>query len=360
MKRSVTTSETPSVTLIVPTRDRAGLVERTIESLLAQDYGALELIVLDDGSTDDTQRLLERYARSADGRFRWSRHQHMGQAQTLNRGFEMAEGELVGYVSSDDLLLPGAVTRLVEEIRDYPQAVLVYPTYRVIDEAGEVIGAMNPPEYSRAESVRLQDTIVGPGAIFRRGAVEQAGGWNPDYLYLGDFDFWLRLSGVGGFRRIPEPLACWRRHDGALTVANRGPDMAFERIRLLDELYAGDVPADLEEVRGEAYRNAFILAALVVAPGANSAGERYYVADSHARTVSSEAGPANPEAKIADLRRRLAEQERVIGDLTATANALRQELESGHPLLGLASRLAPTRLQLLARRLLHRGARPSA
>lgn len=340
-----------SVTLVIPTHDRAALVQRAIDSVLDQDHEPLDLIVIDDGSTDETPEVLERYAAAHPERFRWSRHANIGQAQTLNRGFEMADGELVGYLSSDDTLLPGAVRALAGTLAEDSEAVLAHPAYLVVDEAGAILDTITPPEYSRVESVRLQDTIVGPGALFRRSALRRAGGWSADYRYLADFEFWLRLSTVGAFKRVERPLACWRRHAGAITVSDRGLEMARERIRLLDDVYSGEVPPELAAVRGQAYRNAFILAAIVAAPGVNAAGERYYIADSHARAVSSESGPASAEAKVAEMRRRLADQQRIIEELTETAQTLRAAMLGRHPLLGAMARFAPARVRRAARRL---------
>jgi hypothetical protein len=344
--------DTAAVSIVVPTFDRAALLEQALESAILQDHPSVEVVVVDDGSTDRTPDILERYAADHPARFRFARQANAGQASALARGFDLARGDLVGYLSSDDLLLPGAVTKLVRALTAAPRAVLAYPGYQVIDDRGDVVDTITPPEYSRVESVRLQDTVVGPGALFRRSVLERIEGWSPDYRYLGDFDFWLRMSRLGPFVRVPEPLACWRRHDEALTVAERGLDMARERIRLLDELYAGGGQAELEVVRGEAYRNAFVLAAIVAAPGANEAGERYYIADSHARAVSVASGPENPEAKLAEMRERVAGQRGEIDELRAEVASLRADLLRQRPAMRMAARLLPSRLRPLARRLL--------
>ncbi len=107
------TEREPLVTIIVPAYNRAGgLLEETLDSILGQDYANLECLVLDDGSTDQTPQVLERYAEGHPQRMRWERHENMGQAKTINRGFEMARGELIGYLNSDDLFLPGAIAKL--------------------------------------------------------------------------------------------------------------------------------------------------------------------------------------------------------------------------------------------------------
>jgi glycosyltransferase involved in cell wall biosynthesis len=344
----------PSVTIVVPTLDRAGLLERAVESVLAQDHPRLELLVLDDGSTDATPEVLARYAAEHPGRLRWERHPNMGQARTLNRGFEMARGELVGYLSSDDLLLPGALARLAGALAAEADAVLAYPAYHVIDAAGATVDTVTPIAYSRRESVRLGDTIVGPGALFRRAALDEVGGWDPDLRYLGDLDFWLRLCRVGEFRLVEEPLACWRRHEAAATLAGDGIEMARERIAVVERIYADDVPPELAEVRVEAYRNALILAAVVAGPGLNSPVERYHVFDSHARVISEAAGAAGPEAELDELRARVATQRSTIAELRRVNAELRATLAERRPLLSRAAGLTPRALRPYARRLFAR------
>ncbi len=107
----------PLVSVVVPTYERAGFVETAVVSLLEQDYPALEVLAIDDGSRDETSVVLARIAeRFAPDRFRWWQQENAGQAMTINRGLDQARGELLGYLSSDDYLLPGAISRLVEAL----------------------------------------------------------------------------------------------------------------------------------------------------------------------------------------------------------------------------------------------------
>jgi glycosyltransferase involved in cell wall biosynthesis len=331
-----TDSAKPLVTIIVPAYNRAGgLLEQTLDSILSQDYPNIELLVLDDGSTDQTPEVLERYATRHPERMRWERHENMGQARTLNKGFEMARGEYVGYISSDDQFLPGAISKLAQVLIDDPEAVLVYPSYEVIDEDGEVVNRIVPPEYSRVESVRLQDTIVGPGAIYRAAEGAAAGPWRREYLYLADFEFWLRLSLRGPFVRLTEPLAAWRRHEGALTLADTGRTMAEERLRLLDEVIAGDSEGSLRPVQAEAYRNAYVLGATVVARAPDPLSSRFHIVDRHARVTAQASGSEDADERLDRARVRMAAQERRIGELerqVATGAA-------GGPARGFAARL---------------------
>jgi glycosyl transferase family 2 len=311
------------VTIVVPVFNRAGpLLSAALDSLLSQDHPGLDVLAIDDGSTDATPEVLAEYAEGNPGRFRWERQENQGQAAALNRGFELAEGTLLGYLSSDDVLLEGAVSRLAAELERRDDAVLAYPAYRIIDEAGEVIDTITPPEYSRVESVRLQDTIVGPGPLVRAGALRRAGGLRSDLRYLGDMELWLRLAKLGPFARVDEPLACWRRHGGALTIADQGREMAEERLRILDEVLAADPEPELVAIQDQAYRNALVLSATVIAPGFNDPGERYFVVDRHARQVSAAAGAESTEERLAGAREQVAAQRQRIAALEREKEAL--------------------------------------
>jgi glycosyltransferase involved in cell wall biosynthesis len=346
------------VTIVVPVYNRAGrLLQEALESLLSQDCPNLEILAIDDGSTDATPDVLAEYARRHPDRLRWTRQENQGQAATLNRGFAMAEGSLLGYLSSDDVVLEGAISRLAGELRASGDAVLAYPAYRIIDEGGEVIDTITPPEYSRVESVRLQDTIVGPGALYRADALRRAGPIRTDLRYLWDKELWLRLGLLGRFVRVPEPLACWRSHGGALTVAERGREMAEERLRILDGVFAEEADPELLAVRDQAYRNAFVLGATVVGPGFNGPGERYFVVDRHARAVSSRGGPESSEDRLADAREQLAAQRQRTAELEREVQGLREALLERRPLARLAYEHAPRPLRGLARRIWASGSR---
>src|SRR6185312_5624338 len=121
------TGTRPGVSIVLATYNRHEWLRLAMDSVLGQSYPNTELLVMDDGSTDETPDLLEDYARRhPPERFRFSRHENMGQARTLNRGYEMARGEILGYLSDDDLLSRGAVARLIAELGEHPDAVAVY------------------------------------------------------------------------------------------------------------------------------------------------------------------------------------------------------------------------------------------
>ncbi|RII27588.1 MAG: hypothetical protein CXR31_04945 [Geobacter sp.] len=245
----------PLVSIITPAYNRANLLEETIESILSQDYPNLEYIVLDDGSTDATLEVIKRY----EGRLRWDSHPNMGETLTVNKGFSMTGGEIVGVVNSDDPLLPGAITRIVRALLARPNAVVAYPDWQLIDEHGAALQVVMCRDFvSTADMVRGHYCLPGPGAFCRRSVIEGTGGRDPSFRYVGDFDFWLRAGLIGDFVRIPEVLATFRTHAGSATVSSQSTDMANEHIRVIEKVFDGcKVRNDLEQIRAESLLNAY-------------------------------------------------------------------------------------------------------
>lgn len=345
----MTSSEQPQVTVVMPVTKSRFLAE-AIESALGQDFPNLEVLALNDGSKDpELPVILERFAASDPERFRFVSHENMGQSATINRGIGLARGEIAGYLSDDDLLLPGAISRLVAALVATPGAVVAYPGYEIVDESGGVIDTITPTAYSLVESVRLHDSIVGAGAFFSTATFREVGGWDTTLRFRGDYDFWLRMAAQGPIVRIAEPLAAWRYHPAASTVAATGLRMSNESLRVLEKVYAADpLPAGLEEVRNQAFRNAFIQAAMVLTLGANDPGERFFVDDRHMPRISRVAGEAGGNEALLSGQ---------VGRLTQEVESLRGALAQREEEITYLSRPWWWRL---SRGLVPAGARPRA
>jgi len=250
----------PRVTVITPAYNRADYIEKVIQSVLDQDYPNIEYIVLDDGSTDDTPAVLHRYR----DRIRAFAHENMGETRTVNRGFELATGEIIGIVNSDDPLLPSAVRRAVETFFANPDVVVVYPDWNMIDAAGNPIETIHTFEYRYVDMLRWHHCVPGPGAFFRKSLVDRIGGRDPQFRYIADFDFWLRAGLVGPFQRIPEVLATFRHHATGASSSGKGLVMAREHIKLVQKIYArADLPIAARRVRREAFSSANYVAGAV-------------------------------------------------------------------------------------------------
>ena len=251
-------SDVPPVSIVIPAYNHARFLGQAIESVLAQTYAGVELIVLDDGSTDGTRQLLAHYG----GRFRWETQANMGQAATVNKGWGMATGELLGYLSADDYLHPSAVTRAVDCLGRHGDAVAAYSDFVQVDGDSRALRTIRTPEFSYHDMVLGGVCAPGPGTFFRRAAYARAGGWNPALRRIPDFEYWLRLGMQGRFQRIAEVLAYYRVHEGAQSFSAVDEARADEFTIVIDALLAHPLlPSSLRDRRRQAEANALLYAA---------------------------------------------------------------------------------------------------
>jgi glycosyltransferase involved in cell wall biosynthesis len=249
---------TPLVSIITPAYNRAPYLDETIQSVLEQDYPRVEYIILDDGSTDNTREVLQKYT----GRLTWETHPNMGETRTVNKGWGMASGEILATVNSDDPLLPGAVSTAVAFLGWRPEILVAYPDWVYIGPNSEVIGHVQVPQYDYLYMLTRHHCIVGPGAFIRRRAFDLAGMRDPAFRYVADFEYWLRLGLYGPFARIPQTLATFRVHADSASVSHMGAAMAAEHIRLMHEFYSRpDLPVEVQKVRRAAFSSAHRVAA---------------------------------------------------------------------------------------------------
>lgn len=198
--------------------------------MLTQTYPAVEYIVVDDGSTDITPDVIRSYA----NRLVSIRHENIGQAASLNKGWGLGSGDYLGYISADDRLLPSAVESLVQALDADPAAVVAYGDFNVIDETGaEIVAGKKTADYTK--NGLLKDLIChpGPAALFRRDGFERVGGWDPQLRFVSDFEFWLRLCDVGHFVRVPKVLADYRVHRESGSVKALTPAKAEEIVTVM-------------------------------------------------------------------------------------------------------------------------------
>lgn len=230
----------PLVSIVTPAYNQADYLAATIDSILAQDYPNIEYLVLDDGSTDATPDVLARYA----GIVRWERQANMGQSRTLNKGWAQACGKYLGYLSSDDLLLPTAISTLVDALEHRPDVVVAYCDFDLIDRDGKRTGMVRSPDYDHR---RMTEELVcppGPGALFTSALFRRIGGWDEQLRSIPDFEYWLRAGRVGPFLRIPQVLAQYRVHEASTGIRPIPVERSMELVDAMNRYWAGaDTPA---------------------------------------------------------------------------------------------------------------------
>ncbi len=205
----------------------AEYLEATILSVLAQDYSPIEYIILDAESTDHTPEILKRYA----DRVTVIVAPDDGPADSIHKGLLRAKGEIVAWLSADDLLLPDAVRSAVEALANHPEALGVYGDAQWIQANGKVIGAYPTHTYDR-HLLDRECFICQPACFFRKDAYSVARGIDPHLRYTFDWDLWIRMAGIGPFAHVRGLWAQSRMHSSNLTLGQRG-QVLDESIALL-------------------------------------------------------------------------------------------------------------------------------
>jgi glycosyltransferase involved in cell wall biosynthesis len=208
----------PLVSIVTPSFEQGAFLEETMLSVLDQDYPRIEYVVVDGGSTDGSVDIIRRHA---DRLAWWTSEPDRGQADALNKGFARTRGEYVGWLCSDDTLLPGAISRLVGALEADPTLVLaygdaVYTDARSARKDQALSGDWDPARMVREAQVRNQQ----PASLYTRHGWEAAGPLDEDAWYYLDFQFTVRLAGAGGGVHVPEPVATYRIHPGGKSTGD--------------------------------------------------------------------------------------------------------------------------------------------
>ena len=217
-------------TVIIPVYNGAAYVSGAIESALGQTERDIEVIVVDDGSTDGTPEVLRRYT---DSRLHVIRQRNAGPSAARNRGIAASRGEWVGFLDADDTWRPGKIAAHLKRAAEVPEAALTYSSVLVRDHKGAPIRTLYADREGWVlESLLFGNFIRGGGSstMVRRDALEQVGPFDPEIKYGEDWELWLRIAAAYPFAAIAEPLTCRvERPDsyGTHTAAMRDDCLAF-------------------------------------------------------------------------------------------------------------------------------------
>lgn len=218
----------PLVTIVTPSYNQGPFIRQTIESVLTQDYPSIEYIIMDGGSTDETAAIAEEYS----SRLRFVSERDRGQSHAINKGFQAARGQIVAWINSDDVLLPGAVTHAVRAFEKNPSVGAVYGEGYLIDRDGNVTGRFPATEkFNLWKLVYTSDYILQQTVYFRR-AVFDAVGYLDEGLNWGmDWDILVRIAKLYGLEYVPEYMGCLREYAEAKTFSG-----GIRRFRELAEI----------------------------------------------------------------------------------------------------------------------------
>jgi GT2 family glycosyltransferase len=197
----------PVVSIVTPSFNQRDFIAATIDSVLAQTYPHVELLVMDGGSTDGTLDVLRAYG----DRVRWISEKDDGQADAINKGFARTSGEILGWLNSDDTLEEDAIRIAVEYLSKHPDVAMIYGDANFIDATGNFIRECAHIEpFDAQRLLHYSDFIVQPAAFFRRSAFEAVGGLDASLHFAMDYDLWLKLARRFKIDYVPKVLANYR------------------------------------------------------------------------------------------------------------------------------------------------------
>jgi glycosyltransferase involved in cell wall biosynthesis len=207
----------PLVSVVTPSFNQARFLERTMQSVLGQDYPRVEYIVVDGGSTDASPGIIRNYSSRLAW---WISEPDGGQTDAINKGFAHAHGEILAWLNSDDTWLPGAAAAAVEAFSQNPDCGLIYGAANYIDEQDRVIG--------RFPSAQTDDRLLRQGyvhipqqaAFFRGDLWRTVGPLDPSFYFAMDYDLWTRIAARARLKFVPQVWANFRIHGAAKTIAS--------------------------------------------------------------------------------------------------------------------------------------------
>lgn len=209
----------PTISVLMPVYNTERYVAKAVDSVLSQTFTDFEFLIVDDGSTDNTLKILQEYA-SRDARIHLTSRENWGLTKSLNELLTHARGEFVARLDADDIALPQRFEKQVQFLQEHPDVVCVGSALDWIDDRGQFIAHCPMPE----ENDELQRLMLGgisllhhPCAMIRRVALNQVGGYDETLPYAEDLDLWLRLGEIGNLANLKESLVLYRLHSQSLS-----------------------------------------------------------------------------------------------------------------------------------------------
>lgn len=223
------------LTIVTPSYNQGIFLERTILSVLSQGIESIQYLVFDGGSTDNSIEILEKY----NGRLSYVSRKDDGQSDAVNKGFMSADGDIIGWLNSDDIYYPGVLPKVLQFFEDNPEIEVVYGNADHIDEYDQFMEEYYTESWDY-EKLKEICYICQPAVFFRRSIIERHGVLNKKLKYCMDYEFWLRIGMSSEFYHMKEKLAGSRLYLDNKTLGSRRA-VHEEIIMMLKDKF-GEVP----------------------------------------------------------------------------------------------------------------------
>lgn len=203
------------ISIILPTYNGGRYIKQSINSCLRQTYTNLELIIVDDGSSNEIEDIIKSYS---DRRIKYFKHKkNLGLAQALNTGFANSIGEYLTWVSDDNFYIPEAIVTMVEALKEKQKIDFVYANFYVVDERGEIIRRVKVP----SSKILNRYNCIGPCFLYRRIVYDRLGEFDPRFYFAEDYEYWLRVKNQFRLQRLNKFLCYYRLHKNSLSSQHK-------------------------------------------------------------------------------------------------------------------------------------------
>lgn len=244
---------TPLVSVLIPAYNCEAYVIEAVSSMLSQTFSDFELLVIDDGSTDSTRKLLESMH---DPRIRLvTNESNIGLIGTLNRGLELAIGRYIARMDADDISAPERLEKQVQYFEEHPEIHVLGSMVNLINEQGKVFGTIAgyPKDADEIHRYLLRECcLIHPSVMFRKDTVLTAGGYSSSARHAEDYDLWLRLSDHHKIANLPDKLVSYRMHRNQVSIKNLATQhqiaQSCRMAALKRRSMLGEVVSDVEQV----------------------------------------------------------------------------------------------------------------
>jgi len=215
MAQQITNEKYPLVSIVTPSYNQAQFLEKTILSVLNQNYPSLEYIIIDGGSTNGSIEIIKKYQKYLTY---WISEKDEGMYDAINKGLKIASGDFLAYLNSDDLYLPNTVQTVVDYFQSHPDISLIYGDCNFIDSEGRFLYSYHYPAFKWDRFIVLNWSSIPQQATFwRRDIHKKIGYFNPEFKMAGDFEFYARVGKHFQIDHLKKVLATYRLHKKSLS-----------------------------------------------------------------------------------------------------------------------------------------------
>ncbi|MDH5573807.1 MAG: glycosyltransferase [Gammaproteobacteria bacterium] len=205
------------VSVVTPSYNQGEYIRRTIESVLSQDYPDIEYIVMDGGSTDNTVDILKEY----DGKITWVSEKDNGQTHAINKGINICTGDIIAYLNSDDIYLPGTISKIVKEFNKKPEVDFIYGDFWGIDKHDKILSKVKTIPFDNNILIYDANFICQPASFYRRRLFDMIGTFDASLHFLMDYEFFLRAAKrKANIQLYRDYLSAIRFHDNCKTLSD--------------------------------------------------------------------------------------------------------------------------------------------